>query len=90
MIFQYAEVMRDIIDTKRVFIGISIVGCKNVVTEDDFWLDYRGKIDREIVICSPIVIEDITDESLTERAIKKLQIEYALALGIKVQKHSMN
>lgn len=82
-VLQYTRVMKNWIESKRVFIGISIVGCKNVATEDDFFRDYSGKIDRDILICSPVIIENIEDESSVANAIKRLQIEYALALGIK-------
>ena len=75
--------MKNIIDTKRVFISISIIGCKDVATEDNFFRDYRGKIDREVMLCEPVVIENIENESFVDNALKRLQIEYALALGIK-------
>jgi hypothetical protein len=83
VVFQYVETMKNWIDTKRVFIGISIVGCKDVATEDDIYKDFRGKIDRDIVICFPVVIENVEDEESINNAIKRLQIEYILALGIK-------
>lgn len=83
IISQYSEVMKNIIDTKRVFICISIIGCKDVATEDEFFRDYRGKIDREVMLCAPAVIENIENESFVYNAVKRLQIEYALALGIK-------
>lgn len=79
----YIEKMKNILETQRVYVCISIIGCKNVVTENVFINDYNGKIDRDMVICSPVVFENIADDDLVELCIKRLHIEYALSLGIK-------
>ena len=68
---------------ERVFICLSIVGCKGMKTEDNFYNGYVGIIDRDIVLCDPIVIENMGDEKEAELMMKKLQISYLLSLGVK-------
>lgn len=52
-------------------------------TEDNFYNGYVGIIDRNIVLCDPIVIENIGDEKEAELMMKKLQISYLLSIGVK-------
>ena len=80
---KYIEIMCNVIDTKRIFIGVSILGCKGVATDSDIFHDYLGCIDRNTVICNPIIIQDISVDNDVERSIKLLTIEYALAIGVK-------
>lgn len=79
----YISKMKSILDTQRIFIGISIIGCKNVVTESNFPSSYSGKIDRDLILCAPVVFENITDESDVDSTIKRVHLEYKLALGMK-------
>ena len=73
------------LNTPRLYVGISIIGCKNVITEDVFPDSQRGTIDRDYVICDPISIEDFTNEEITSGAINRLHIDYLLSLGIRYQ-----
>ena len=83
---KYIEVFKTIVAGERVFICLSLVGCKGVTTENQgFEFDYMGKIDRDEVICEPIEIR-ISDEEEAESAIKKLLISYLLAIGVKHDK----
>ncbi|MEA4895368.1 MAG: ATP-binding protein [Oscillospiraceae bacterium] len=79
----YISKMRSILDTQKIFVGISIIGCKNAVTESNFPSNYSGKIDRDMILCAPVVFENIIEESDVETAIKRVQLEYKLALGMK-------
>ena len=78
----YINKMRRIISTDRVFISISLIGLKNIITSND---DFSGRvfIDRNELLLNPIVIENINDEETVERALKIQKIDYSLALGIK-------
>lgn len=82
---EYVEKTKDIFDVQRLFVCISIIGCKNVTTEFNEWSNSIGSIDRDSLYCSPFVFETTTNDSL-EKNIKRLLIEYSLALGIKKSK----
>ena len=81
--------MINVLDTQNISVGFSVVGCKEVTTEDNFRADYLGYIDRNTVICNQVKIDDISEISNVERSIKLLKIEYALALGVKHSKELM-
>ena len=69
---------------ERVFLCLSIVGCRNVVTEDKaFQFDYLGKIDRDEIICDPIEVIKTDDSYDSDRVLKQLQIAFLLAIGVK-------
>lgn len=80
---QYISAMKGLLETKKLFLCISILGCKGAVTNLSDFGRVIGWIDRDTILCSPIVIEDINDEDEVEMATKWLMIEYYLALGIR-------
>lgn len=80
---KYISIMKSILETKRLFICISVLGCKGVTTNDSFERYYKGHIDRDTVLCVPISINDIDNETEVDNSIKWLKIEYYLSLGIK-------
>ena len=82
--YQYTKVFNNINTGERVFICLSIVGCRNVATESkEIWMDYTGKIDRDEVICEPTELLRITDYDAFEIMMKRLYISYLLAIGVK-------
>lgn len=82
IIMAYIDTMSGVNETNRLFVCLSIVGCKNVATENNFPNDYNGKIDRDVVMCSPVVFDDVSNDDVY-MIIKRFHIEYKLALGIK-------
>jgi len=83
VIRQYISVMKSVLETKRLFLCLTVVGCKNAITNHNVNREYIGSIDRDIILCNPITIEDISDDDIIENAIKWLHIEYFLSLGIR-------
>lgn len=81
----YLRTVHTIIDTNRVFLCVTVVGCKNVATEGSSNDDAYGIIDRDIVLCNPISIEDIADESIIENAVKRQELDFLFAMGIQYQ-----
>lgn len=79
----YMEKMKDILDTQRIFVGISILGCKGVITEAIFTSLYRAEIDRDTIICPLTIFNDITNEESVGKSLKNLQFEYMLSIGLK-------
>lgn len=83
---RYNKVFTDIHGDKRIWVCISILGCKGVrssSSDDDFWYDYIGEIDRDVLLCTPVVIENINSEDEETLLLKKLYIEYMLSIGKK-------
>lgn len=85
----YAEICKNIWNNEKIFLCISIVGCKGMCSnfcKVENYTQYIGSIDRDKVICSPVIIEDISDKNESEILIKKLHIEYLLSIGVKYDK----
>ncbi len=80
----YASKSRYLANSVRVFAGLSIVGCKNVRTDNE-WVT-TGSIDRHLLICEPVVFENMADEEQLERDIKRFNLETLLSLGIQSPK----
>jgi hypothetical protein len=81
---QYINKCKKIFLGGRIFVCITIVGCKGVITQSpDIISFYTGKIDRNVVVCNPVCIENIEDEDASEWLLKKLYIEYLLSIGVK-------
>lgn len=83
VIRNYIDTMKPLLETKRLFLCVSVLGCKGVMSENNFERAVVGYIDRNTIKCNPIVIDDIDDEDAINLSIKWLLIEYSLALGIK-------
>lgn len=86
VIRQYVDIMKNVLSTKRLFLGISVLGCKDVMSEINFDTVTIGHIDRNTIICPPTAIENYSNEDEFETSLKWLQIEYYLSLGIKTSK----
>lgn len=74
---------------QRIFVCISIIGCKGVSStseEEGFFAFYSGTIDRNMLMCNPIVLDDIDSYDEQEVMKKKLYIEYMLSIGKKNEK----
>ena len=78
----YTRKRNGALETSRIFVCVSIIGCAGVVTEDEFDADFRGNIDRNELICDPVCIEDYSNDEIVEEAKRELLLNYYLALGI--------
>ena len=68
----------------KTYLSISILGCKDVITENkEFDYFYTGKIDRNQILCNPIVIENMDDDDKKELLLKKLYVDYLISIGVK-------
>lgn len=83
----YTKVFKDINTGERVYICLSLVGCRNVVTENkEFAMEYTGKIDRDEIICEPVEFIKLDDSDEFEIIIKKMYLSFLLAIGVKHDK----
>jgi len=81
---QYCIRMEDVLYGDRIFLCLSLIGCKNVKTEDyRGWFDYVGIIDRDEIICNPVEIANIHSAEERTKSIKRLYLSFLLAIGVK-------
>ena len=83
---QYITVMKDFLLDKKIYVCISILGCKGVTSETDDFNMHNKIIDRNTILCSPIVTANIENEAENTLLANKLYIEFLLSLGIKRDK----
>ncbi len=84
---EYTGLFRDICtNDNRVFLCISLIGCKDVTTQTGDFNSKKVKIDRNMVLCSPVCINNQFDDCEKELAIKKQYIEFLLSIGVKRDK----
>lgn len=87
--FNYKKIFAPLIVDSKVFICLSIIGCKGITTQTPAEEDigyYIGSIDRDCIMCNPIVVEKISDDDIFWFGIKMLQIEYLQSIGVKYDK----
>ncbi len=79
---EYLKSAKKYIGGQRVYLCVSIVGQRGVLTHYDPVEGTKSRIDRELCIMEPVVIEDIFDEEELNRGINQFCLEYLLSLGI--------
>ena len=81
----YAENFLPSIDASRVFVCLSFAGCKGLVTETKsiYHFGDNSTIDRNELICSPIVFYKDND---ADEPLRALKVEYLLSIGIRYAK----
>jgi len=79
----YADKFKLIYQNEKIFMCISIIGCKGVTSESGDIPLFRKEIDRNLVLCSPVFINNLNDNEEVELVFKKLNIEFLLSIGVK-------
>ena len=79
---KYAQIMGNKLSTHKTYIGFSLFGCKNVMSYRGDFHDESAYIDRDKLLMNTMVFEDITNQDTLERDLKKMKLDYLLALGI--------
>lgn len=64
------------------YICISVLNCKGYCTENDFYSDYRGTIDRNSVICTPIEINQNENKTYIQNLINEVLNNLCHSVGI--------
>ena len=82
LVRNYIMELTGILKAERLFVCITIVGCKDVCTKTNDFQEPVGTIDRSQLLCTPSVLTDITDSSAVEHDIKVLELNYIQSLGI--------
>ena len=80
----YNKIVRNnIIDSRRLFVCISIIGCKQAITENKVLFGEESKIDRDHLLCQPAIFENIENGTLDDMEFSRLHLEYLSSLGIR-------
>lgn len=78
----YKRIISTLTSDNRIFIAISIIGCQGLTTDqDEITYFSRGEIDRQEVVCEPVVIQNINDTNELKKLVDRLQIEFYLSMG---------
>lgn len=85
----YQSMLPSIFGKQRYFGCISVVGCKDVVSESNDIGRNPTRIDRDKVICHPIPFLDFEDKDSFYMDLKKLHLEFLLSIGIR-KNHLIN
>jgi hypothetical protein len=80
----YRHKFTDIFSDSKVYLCVSIIGCKGITSENEIgFFRHIGEIDRDLVMCSPVCINNLNDDIESELILKKLKIEYLLSIGVR-------
>lgn len=79
----YQSIMPEFFGNQRYFGCVSIVGCKDITSEGSDFPRFETVIDRNEIVCEPIVFTKIEEKDVFYTDLKRLHLEYILALGIK-------
>ena len=79
---EYTEKFKTFYTNEKIFVCISIIGCKGVTSDNNGFYGI-GKIDRNLVLCSPVFTNNINDDEENELLSQKLYIEYLLSIGVR-------
>lgn len=78
----YIESASKLFADERFFVCVSIVGCTNFTSNEDFESGTISQIDRDICMITPIIYQNLSDKNELEKTTKELRLEYLLSLGI--------
>jgi len=73
-----------------IFVCISIINCKGCCTENNFYNDYRGFVDRNEVLCMPVAIIDIHNDEKVKQSLESLLTDLCRSVGIWKYKDYIN
>ncbi len=79
---KYIKIINQLIEAKRVFVCVSIIGCKNAITSESNLLDIICKIDRNQLICEPVVFEKVESKNVDDIEIARLHLSFLSSLGV--------
>ena len=79
----YQDIMPVFYGSQRYFGCVSIIGCKGIISEGSELRCFETMIDRNQILCEPAVFTKIEDKNVFYLDLKRLHLEYLLALGIK-------
>lgn len=80
---EYNGLVHNLFPTERVFVGISVIGCKGVATDYSYNSDPISTIDRELLKMSTYALEELNSGCNIDSNLKRIQIDYMTSLGIK-------
>ena len=79
----YQAVSRRYMNYHRFFVCISIIGCKDAITEENFRLVWESKIERNKLICNPssFLLDEISSNN--EKDMERMHLDFLTSIGVK-------
>ena len=74
----YQVIMPEFFGNQRYFGCVSIIGCKDVTSEGSDLPRFESVIDRNQIVCEPIVFTKIEEKDAFYLDLKRLHLEYLL------------
>lgn len=76
------KLYRELEQHKAMYVCIGIFGCKGLISEDNFWREYTGIVDRNEIFCMPLKINDILDNDNINKIVEETKklIYYSLSI----------
>lgn len=78
----YRDEMISFFGRQRYYGCISIIGGKGIYVKNDFDGISISSLDRNRIVCSPVMFGDISNEDNYSLEVDKMRLEYVLSLGI--------
>ena len=78
----YRDEMISFFGRQRYYGCISIIGGKGIYVSNDFDGTSISSLDRNRIVCSPVMFGDISNEDNYSLEVDKMRLEYVLSLGI--------
>lgn len=80
-VYAYTKSIQSVLPVKRMYVCITIIGAKGLASDFNGF-DYNA-IDRQALKCNPIVFSDLQELNSVDETMKRLQLDYLFALGIR-------
>ena len=68
---------------QRYFACLCVVGCKDCISEFDYRERPIARVDRNMIICDPVIYIDMEDIEQFYKDMRQTHFEFLLSLGIK-------
>ena len=81
---EYVDKIYHLFPSQRLFVGFSLIGCKGISSENNYFYDQAGIIDRNRLVMNTMAI-DMENNSLLDSYLKRMKLDYMLSLGISLK-----
>ena len=70
-------------NAEKLYVGFSVIGCKNALTDLNSFYHNGGMIDRDRLVMNTLVFEEIDGSYKLDFFMKQMKLDYMLSLGAK-------
>jgi len=81
-VHSYADIVNPLMSFQQLFVCISIIGCKDVITETNTYYDLESKIDRNKLLCYPCVFEIDSNRKTNHDEMSRFHLDFLTSIGV--------